>query len=260
MPTHASRPASAAAVALVVTVVILLVAFLFYPLLVVAAPYDDAPGVFLSRMVDGGAITGVEREWRYRCVRRARRRLLALGNRPAVLVQRGAFWYVLSGRELTVVPATAGGGACADAVVVEFTTRSQPVVAVAGLRPPAVAEAPRPVAGPDPGPAPAVEWPPNAREIRGRSGAVLLASIDTRQPIRSFPTLEQALSVARPSTEEGGDTIDYIVGGSQSHPMYYVVTVVRGAGTGAPPSASTAGPGVVGDQGPPDSRIWVRVD
>lgn len=221
--------------------------------------------MLLRRSIRG--VRGVAKRHRFRCVERARGRLVDLGDTPAVLVQSGAYWYVLSGPQLTVVAASVDDGG-ADSTVAEFTVRGQPAVvaspedlaldvtSVTTTNHVLVVQQEAPPPAPAPAAAPAPTLPPSVQELRGRSGAVLLASIDsTQKQIPSYPTLEQAVSAARPY-DARAPTVDYIVGGSANNPLYYVVTVMRGDGGGG----GGGDDGKLKAVGPPDSHIWVRVD
>ena len=150
-----------------------------------------------------------------------------LKDTPAILFQANGMWYVFAGKSLTVLSLAVSEGG----MIVEYL--AQPIVLE---------------------PSSSNSTTSDVREICGNSGALVLASIDTSKPIRSFNTLEEAVAVARPYKAYDSVT-DYIVGGSASHPLYYVVTI---SGI-PPPTDGSPAASVVSENGPPDSRIWVRV-
>lgn len=208
----------------------------------------------LRQTIDPSDIDGVEQRFNTHCPKRGRRMLERLGTMPAILIQDRARWYVCTGKGLTVRPVSETHP---RAIVVEFTLAGRPRIASNTIKPVVNEKSGEGEAGNNPSllqlqssssssPSSDNRLPlspslpqqePNKNTGIGSNNAPLnlqqlsansisMKSIADMTQIRFFPTLTEAAAAARVGPNENG-VVEYIVGGSQQHPVYYVVPVLQ---------------------------------
>lgn len=187
----------------------------------------------LRRTINVAKVSGVEHKYRVRDIIMGRTLLKHLESSTRAILFRYNHeeWYVWAGRELTVVPSTNDEK---NPVVVEFTFKGCPHIAATPTTTTTTNTTPSP--SPIPG----------LRELDG--DAVSLTAIDDPTKIRKFPTLASAVEAARvgPAIEDG--MVDYIVGGSSVHPVFYVVPIKTTGGVSP----------VVRRGGSTQQRVWIK--